>query len=198
MRSRKFMLMAVAITAVAVLAVPASAAAAEWLHEGKPFKEHVDMKLGGGEFVEIGEAGAKDAMLCESSNLTISTEGGSTGQASYEVKPASCMGLAGRLEGCTATAVKTTGTPWPLTVNAADVTAEGVGVNYTLSAGCTIKTIEVSFPKLTLTPREEPSSINLFQWNTEGSGKVNGETAKIAYFGSQSFPDAEAGKYGIG
>ncbi len=197
MKLRKLSLLTVA-AAVAALAVPASASAAEWLHEGKPFKEQVEMKLAGGEFIEIGEAGEKDVMLCESSNLTISTEGGSTGQASYEVKPASCFGLAGRLEGCTATAVKTTGTPWALTVNAADVTAEGVGVNYTLSAGCAIKTIEVSFPKLTLTPREEPSSIDFFQWNTEGSGKVNGETAKIAYFSSQSFPEAEAGKYGIG
>lgn len=108
------------------------------------------------------------------------------------------MGLAGRLAGCTATAVKTTGTPWALTVNAADVSVAGVGVNYTLNSGCTIKTIEVSFSKVTLTPQEEPSSIKFFQWNTEGSGKVNGAAAKIAYFGSQSFPEAETGKYGIG
>lgn len=80
---RTYLPIVVALAAVAVLAIPASASAAEWLREGKPFKEHVEMKLAGGEFVEIGEAGEKDVMLCESSNLTISTEGGSTGQASY-------------------------------------------------------------------------------------------------------------------
>lgn len=196
--NRTYLLTLAALAAVAALAIPASASAAQWLHEGSAFKEKVEMPLTGGEFLEIGEGAEKDVMLCESSNLTISTEGGSTGQASYAVEPASCMGLAGRLAGCTATAVKVTGTPWALAVNATNVTAEGVGVNYTLNAGCTIKSIEVSFPKLTLTPQEEASSIKFFQWNQEGSGKVNGGTAAIAYFGSQSFSEAQSGKYGIG
>jgi hypothetical protein len=194
--NRMSLLIVAAVAAVAALAVPASASAAEWLHEGKPFKEHVEMKLAGGEVIEIGEK-EKDVMLCES-NLTITTEGGSTGQAGYEVKPATCVGLAGRLKECTATEVKTTGTPWALTVNATDLTAKGIKVDYTLNAGCAIKTIEVSAPELTVVPHEEPGSIDLFEWNTAGTGKVNGEASAISYFGSSSFPEAELGTYGIG
>jgi hypothetical protein len=191
MKVRKlFLLMAVA---VAVLAVPASASAAEFLHEGKPFKEHVEMKLTGGEVIETGGG----VMLCES-NLTITTEGGSSGVASYEVKPASCTGLAGNLEGCTVSEAKSTGTPWTVDVNAADLTATGFKVDYTFAKGCPVGTIEVSFPELTLVPFEEASSINLFEWSTEGPGKVDGKAAEIGYFGSASFPEEEFGTYGIG
>lgn len=195
--NRTYLLFLAAVAAVAALAIPASASAAEWLREGKPFAEAVEMKLTGGEVVELGEPGEKDVMLCES-NLTITTEGGSTGQANYSVAPASCMGLAGRLAECTATAISPTGTPWALTVNATDLTAKGVKVDYSLNAGCPIKTIEISIPELTVVPFEEPSSIRLFEWSTEVTGKVNGESAAVGYFGSSSFPEAEVGKYGIG
>lgn len=194
--NRIYLPIVAAVAAVAALAVPASATPGEWLHEGKPFAEKVEMPLTGGDFVEIGKEG-EDALLCQSSALTITTEGGSSGTASYEVTPGSCMGLSGRLAGCSVTAAEATGS-WSLAVNTTDVTAKGVKVTYSLNAGCAIETIEVNFPELTLKPQEEASSIKFFQWNASGSGKVDGEAATIGYFGTQSYSEAQSGKFGIG
>lgn len=194
--NRIYLLVLAAVAAAAALAVPASATSGEWLHEGKPFAEKVEMPLTGGEFIEIGKEG-ENALVCQSSTLTITTEGGSGGLGSYEVDPGSCMGLSGGFAGCSVTAAETSGT-WSLAVNTTDVTAEGVKVNYTLNAGCAIETMEVNFPKLTLKPQEEASSIKYFQWNASGSGKVNGEAATIGYFGTQSYGEAQTGKFGIG
>ena len=195
MKLRKLFLLvaAAAVAVVAVAVVPSSAATGEWLDQGEPFNEHREMKLTGGEVIEVGGG----VLLCESS-LTIATEGGSTGEASYAVIPASCVGLAGNLEGCTVSEAVASGTPWAVAVNTTDLTVSGVKVNYTLAKGCAVGTIEVNVPALTLTPHEEPGSINLFGWKAEGPGKVDGAKAEINYSGSASFPEAELGTYGIG
>jgi len=184
---------AAAVAVVAVAAVPSSAATGEWLDGGKPFKEHREMKLAGGEVIEVGGG----VLLCES-NLTITTEGGSEGEEGYEVKPGTCVGLAGNLEGCTVSEAKTTGTPWAVGVNTTDLTVSGVKVAYAFAEGCAVGTIEVSVPALTLTPHEEPGSINFFGWKAEGPGKVDGKAAELVYSGTASFPEAELGTYGIG
>jgi hypothetical protein len=183
--------------AVAMLAVPASALAAQWLDGGKSFKEHREMKLAGGEVIELGEAGEKDVMLCESTP-TISTEGGSTGTLTDTVLPKTCTGLAGKLVGCTVSSVSTSGSPWAVTVNTVDATAKSVKFTYALAAGCSISSIEFTVPELKLVPLEEPSSIRGFQWSAEVSGKVNGATTAVGYFGSGNLPEGEFGTYGIG
>jgi hypothetical protein len=195
MKLRKlFLLMLAAVAAVAALAVPASASAAVWLHEGKPFEEHVEMNLSGGDTIEAGG----NVLLCFSSSGTITTEGGSTGQLSYEVNPESCIGLAGEIEGCTATEVSTTGTPWTLHVNAEDVTATAVEVEYLLDPGCSVQSIGVDFPELTLVPEPNPEAFNLFRWSQAGPGEVDGEPTEVEYFGSLSLAEEELGTYGIG
>lgn len=194
MKLRKSLLLTV--VAVLVLAVPASALAAQWLDGGKSFKEKRELKMTTGEVIELGEAGKKDVMLCES-NARITTEGGSTGTWTDSVLPATCTGLAGKLVGCTVSKVETTGSPWSVTVNATDATAKNVKFKYTLT-GCTITTIEFTVAELTLVPFNEASSISGFEWNTEVSGKVNGTTTAVGYFGSGSLPEKEAGTYGIG
>jgi hypothetical protein len=197
MKFRKLILAAAAAAAVAALAVvagPVSATSSVWLHEGKPLEKHVELPLAGGEIIEVGGG----VLLCEST-ATLTTEGGSTGKiTNYNVNKASCTGLAGNLEGCEVTAAEATGLPWSVTVNTADLTAKGVKVDYTFNKGCAVGNIELNFPELTLTPYEEAKAFRLFEFSTEGTGKVDGKEATIGYFGSLQLPEAEFETYGIG
>jgi hypothetical protein len=183
--------------AVLVLAVPASALAAQWLDGGKSFKEKRELKMTSGEVIEVGAAGKKDVMLCES-NTKITTEGGSTGTLTDSILTGTCTGLAGKLVGCTVSKVETSGSPWSVAVKTTDAAASNVKYKYTFAAGCSISTIEFTVAELTLVPLEEPSSIRGFQWNTEVSGKVNGTTTPVGFFGSGTLPEKEFGTYGIG
>lgn len=137
------------------------------------------------------------AMVCEAS-ATMTTKGGNTAQiTAYDVKEASCVGLAGNLEGCEVTAATPKDLPWSVAVNTADLTAKEVKVDYSFDKACGIQKIEVSFPSLTLTP-EEPSAIRLFHFNQEGTAKVDGKEALFNNGGSLSLPEELFDKYGIG
>jgi len=194
MKKAKYGLLALtAAIVVAVLALPASADTSGWLHGEKPLEGHVTMATTGGEVIEFGGS----VLVCETA-ASITTEGGSSAQiTSYSVSKASCAGVAGELEGCTVTAATSTGLPWSLAVNTADLTAGEVRVDYSLNEACPIDKIETSFPELTLTP-EEPSAINLFRFSQEGTAKVDGKATTIGYFGSLNLPEEEFGTYGIG
>lgn len=194
MKKSKYALLALAAAVVvAVLALPASADTSVWLHEGEPLEESAELGLTGGEVIEFGGS----VLVCETS-ATIATEGGSTAQiTSYSVNKASCAGVAGQLEGCTATAATTTGLPWSVTVNTADLTADEVRVDYSFNEACPIDKVETNFAELTLTP-EEANAINLFRFSQEGTAKVDGKETAIGYFGSLSMPEEELGTYGIG
>ena len=195
MKNRKhaLLVMASALVAMAVLALPASASAAVWKHEGKTLEKKAELSLTGGEFIEVSGA----VMLCEST-ATMTTEGGSTAKiTAYDVKEATCVGLAGKLEGCEVTAATPTGLSWSVAVNSVDLTAKEVAVDYTFNKACAIQKIETSFPKLTLTP-EEPSAIRSFHFNQEGTAKVDGKEASLAYSGLLQLPENEFDTYGIG
>lgn len=193
--NRKHVLLAVAsaLVAVAALALPASATTSVWLYEGEPLEEHAELSLTGGELFEVSES----VMLCEAS-ATMTTEGGSTAQVTaYDVNEASCVGLAGKLEGCEVTSATPKGLPWGVAVNTADLTASEVKVDYSFDKACGIGKIEASFPELTLTP-EEPSAIRLFHFNQKGTAKVDGKEASFNNGGSLSLPEEDFDKYGIG
>jgi hypothetical protein len=182
-----------ALAAMAALALPASASASVWMHEGKALGEHVELSLTGGELFEV----SGSAMLCNTS-ATMATEGGSTAQiTAYSIDKASCLGLGGSLEGCEVTTATVTGLPWSVTVNSVDLTAEKVGLSYSFNKACGIQKIEMSFPELTLTP-EEPSAIRRFHFNQEGTAKVDGKEASLTDGGLLELPEAEFDKYGIG
>lgn len=195
MKNRKHALLvaASALAAMAALALPASASASVWLFEGKALEKQVELPLAGGELFEVSGA----AMICEAS-ATMTTEGGSTAQiTAYDVKEASCVGLAGKLEGCEVTAATPKGLPWSVAVNTADLTAKEVKVDYSFDKACGIQKIEASFSSLTLTP-EEPSAIRAFHFNQEGTAKVDGKEASFNNGGSLQLPEELFDKYGIG
>lgn len=184
---------ACAVVAVAATVLPASASASVWQKEGAPLKEKVEFALTGGEVIEVGGG----VMFCNNS-ATMTTEGGSSAQiTAFDVAEASCMGVAGNLEGCNVTTATPKGLPWSVTVNTADLTAKEVGVTYSLNEACAVHKIEVSFANLTLTP-EEPSAIRFFHFNQEGTGKVDGKEAALSFGGVLELPEGDFDKYGIG
>ncbi|HET7443913.1 MAG TPA: hypothetical protein VFJ57_04575 [Solirubrobacterales bacterium] len=191
--NRTYLLILAAVAAVAALAIPASASAAVWLQEGKALEKTAEFNASGGEVIEVGGG----VMLCESS-AAFKAEKGSTGTVGYVAAPASCVGLAGNLAECTATAAGSTGGPWTVHVNTTDLTVTGWKVDYAFNAGCAVETVETSFPELKLTPREDPEAFNLLEFSGSGTAKVDGKEAELGYFGSLSLPEEEFGKYGIG
>lgn len=187
------LILAGAAAVVAALALPAAATTSVWLHEGEPLEESAELAPSGGEVIEFGGS----VLVCEAS-ATIATEGGGTAQlTSYSVSKASCAGVAGQLEGCTVTAATSTGLPWSVAVNTADLTADEVRVDYSFDEACPIDEIETSFAELTLTP-EEANAIDLFRFSQEGTAKVDGKETAIGYFGSLNMPEEDFGTYGIG
>jgi hypothetical protein len=195
-KSRKGIAIAVtALVAVAAMVGAASALAGVWKHEGKELKEKITLPMTGGEVIEI-ESGAS-VLLCNSS-ATMTTEGGSTASiTAFEVEKSGCIGLAGKFEGCTVSAATPKTLPYSVTVGSSTLTAKGFGVTYTMNAGCSITSVETSYPELTLTP-EEPSAIRLFHFGQTATGKVNGSSASITDGGAWQLPEAESGTYGIG
>jgi hypothetical protein len=182
-----------ALGAMAALALPASASASIWLRNGKPLEEKVELALTGGEALEVSGA----TLLCNSS-ATMTTEGGSTAQiTAYNVEETSCIGFAGKLEGCEVTSATPQGLPWSIAVNSVDLTAKGFGVDYSFDEACSIHKIEVSFPSLTVTP-EEPSAIRLFHFKGEGNANVDGKETEIADTGAFQPPEEDLGVFGIG
>lgn len=195
-KSRKRRVFAVTgLVALAALVVAASALAGVWKHEGKEFKEKVTFSMTGGEIVEI-ESGAS-ALACNST-VTMTTEGGSTASiTAFAVNNASCEGFSGKFVGCTVTATTPKTLPYSVTVGSTTLTAKNFGVTYTMNSGCSIKSVEASYPELTLFP-EEPSAITFFHFGQTATGKVNGSSASVTDGGTWLLSESQAGKYGIG
>jgi hypothetical protein len=193
MRKSKKALFAAVLAAVAILALPALASAAVWQHKGEALKTKVELALTGSEVIETSGA----VLLCNV-NATMTTEGGSTAKiTAYNVEKASCIGLAGKLEGCEVTAVAAKGLPWTVSVNTSDLTAKEVKVEYTFNKTCGIQKIETNFSKLTLTP-EEPKAIRLFHFGQAGTAKVDGKEASLTASGTLNLPEKDLETYGIG
>ena len=179
--------------AIAVLAGPASASAAVWLHNGAPFSESREQSLRGGEVVQV-PAGA---FLCNA-EATLTTAGGSTAQiTAYNVELASCSGLLGEFNGCEVTAASVENLPWNVTVNTVDLTAGKVGITYSFDEGCPIHKVAAGFPEVLL-PLEAPEAIRNFNFSQEGVGRVDGEEGWLIDSGVLQLPEEEFGTYGIG
>lgn len=195
-KSRKRLVIAVtALVAIAALVGAASALAGVWKHEGAELKEETTFVMTGGEVIEV-EGGAS-VLLCNST-VTMTTSGGSTASiTAFEVEKSSCVGLAGKFEGCTVSSVTPQTLPYGVTVGSSTLTVKGFGATYTMNAGCEISSVEAAYPELTLTA-EEPSSIRLFHFGQTATGKVNGSSASVTDGGAWQLSEAQSGQYRIG
>ena len=176
-------LLAVLPLAACLLAVTASPAiSAVWKHHHTNLTKAVEIGLSGGEVFEIGTGG----MSCEVF-ATIATSGGSVGTIKkWEVK--NCSGGFGSLAGCEVLATEAKGLPWPLHVNATDLSVTNVRIRRTFKAGCAVKEIDKTVTlTMTLIP---PSTITEIEFV--------GSSVGYKMFGSFTLDPPSSGTYGIG
>jgi hypothetical protein len=192
MTSRRMGLFALVAVIALALAGSATAAAAEWKHEGAALEEHVEIGLFGSQ-VFTTEAGT---MICEA-EATLTTEGGSTGSLT-NFKTTKCMGLTGSMMGCTVVSSRQPNGPWAVDVNATDLTATNVTLLRTFNSGCPVQQIESTIPELTYV-LVEPEAITEIEYFGNGSASVNGGPAgEYEEFGSWFVAGEASGTYGIG
>jgi hypothetical protein len=188
MKGNRTKLLVGAIAAIAVLAVPATALASVWKHNGSNLEEFVEIGLTGGEIFEIAPTGEqKNGMLCEV-HATLTTEGGEEGKiTAFETK--SCGNGFGSFAKCELASSKAEELPWPVEVNASDLTIVGWHTKRTFKAGCGTTELNKAVGEVTLT-LHTPSAITEMEW----LGEITGYKTR----GSFSVDAPNSGKYGIG
>lgn len=189
MKDNGRLLLVAAIAALALLAVPASASASVWKHEGSDVEEFVSIGLTGGEFFEIAPTGeTKNGMFCNV-HATLTTEGGSTGKiTAFETEK--CEGF-GSLAECELKKESTepTGLNWTVDVNASDLTITGWHTMRAFKAGCSVSELDKTIGSVTVT-LDTPSAIAEMEW----LGEITGYKTR----GSFSVDSPNSGTYGIG
>jgi hypothetical protein len=142
------LLIGVALSAVAV-AIPASASAAEWTHEGKAFKKHVEIGISGVESLK--SMGAE--LECEF-HATITTEGGTASKMTkFEPTGETCSGT-GIFGACPVILTKVTHLPWKIDIQENDITVTGVEIYKTYAFGCLVESTETTTGNMTITLNE--------------------------------------------
>jgi len=178
--SNKRLLLAGAIAALALLAVPAIALAAVWKDKGVNVTKFSEMTLSGGEIFEIS---AGNGMNCKVS-ATLTTEGGSTGKIT-KWSVVECPKGFGSFTSCTLKSAEAKSLPWTVTVNAADLTISNMRVRRTFNGGCAEIDKTITSTTVTL---NTPTAITEMEFaGTNGTYKSVG-----------SFSVTPAGTYGIG
>lgn len=131
MSGNKRLLLAGAIAALVLLAVPALALAAVWKDKGVNVTKFSEMTLAGGEIFEVSEG---NGMNCKIS-ATLTTEGGSTGKITKWTVTECPKGF-GTFTSCTVKTAEAKGLPWTVTVNSSDLTITNLRVKRTFNGGC--------------------------------------------------------------
>lgn len=185
MKINRRLLLAGAIAAVAVLAIPALASASVWKHGGSNLKKFVEIGLTGGELFETS---AENGMSCEL-HATLTTEGGSTGKITkFETKK--CPTGFGSFAKCELNTAEAKGLPWTVDVNTSDLTITGWHTKRTFKGtGCEAGELDKTVGSVTMT-LETPSAISEMEWLAEITGYSTG--------GSFVVDGANKGTYGIG
>jgi len=190
--NRVLLLTAVALTALA-FAISASASAAEWTHEGKSFKKHVEIGISGVETVK--SLGAE--LECEF-HTTITTEGGSTAQITkFEITGETCVG-SGIFGACPVILTKVTHLPWKIDIQGNDLTITGVEIYKTYAPGCLVESTETTTGKMTIT-LNEAGKLNSGNFHYQPQTDINGSGEYATEVsGPYQVAEPNAGTYGIG
>jgi hypothetical protein len=184
METNRRLLLAGAIAAVVVLAVPALALASVWKDKGTNVTKFVEIGLTGGE---IFEAPSGSGMSCEI-HAVLTTEGGSTGKITkFETRQ--CPTGFGEFSGCELATASAKGLPWTVHVNASDLTITGWHTKRTFSAGCPTAELDKTIASMTV-GLETPTAITELEFE--------GETTGYKTFGSFEVDAPNSGTYGIG
>jgi hypothetical protein len=183
MKSKKLLLIAGSIAAVVMLAVPASALASVWTHEGEEVSEFIEFAAIGGELFETTSG---NGMSCEA-RAVFTTEGGTTGKVTkFEIKK--CPTGFGSFAGCKLKTAEALGLPWTTHTNGEDLTITNMRTKRTFES-CGTSELDKTITSTTVT-LETPSEINEMNF----SGSTSGYTTN----GTITVEGADNGTYGIG
>ena len=187
----KAKLAVISMAAVAFLAMPETASAGVWLHEGVELAAIANVEMVGSvEFEFTMVPGTK--FICGEVFADLEAKpGGGGGINAFERETLSCGGE-GLYEGCTLAAHSEPGLPWAVTVNENDVSVKNVRLNYVFDKGCFLEEAQVKIPTMTLTP-DNQEAITEFTISGEG---VDQSTLLPVKISGTLFP-AEAETYGI-
>jgi hypothetical protein len=184
MRIDRRLLVASAIAAVVMLAVPAMALASVWKDKGVNVTKFVEIGLSGGE---IFETTAGNGMSCEL-HATLTTEGGNTGKITkFETKK--CTTGFGEFAGCELNTAEAKGLPWTVHVNTSDLTITNLHTKRTFKAGCKTAELDKTIGSTAVT-LETPTAITEMEFL--------GEIAGYKTAGSFTVDGTNSGTYGIG
>jgi hypothetical protein len=187
MKANRRLLLAGAIAAAVILAVPAMALASVWKDGSTKVEKLVEIGLTGTEIFETAPTGeTKNGMIC-SVHATLTTEGGSEGKISkFETK--SCGSGFGSFAKCELSTNEGK-TPWNIDVNTSDLTITGWHTKRTFKTGCPTTELNKTVTSVTVT-LNTPAAITEMEWK----GEITGYTTR----GSFSVDAPNSGTYGIG
>jgi hypothetical protein len=193
MKNNRRLLLASAIAALVVLAVPALALASVWKDHGTNVTKFVELTMNGGE---IFETTAGNGMSCEI-HATLTTEGGSEAKITKFSIP-KCTGTFGSFATtkCELNVGEAKGLPWKVTVNSTDLTVTNWRTRHTFK-GAECKEAELDKTISSMTVTLEPSTTEISTLNFDGK-ILEGETQKYRTLGSLTIEGTNNGTYGIG
>lgn len=184
MKINKRVMLAGAIAAVALLAVPAFALSAVWKDKGVNVTKFVEFAGLGGEIFETTEG---NGMNCEV-RAVFTTEGGSTAKVTkFEIKK--CPTGFGTFKGCELATAEAKGLPWTVHVNASDLTITNLRTRRTFKAGCATAELDKTIGSVTVT-LDSTTAISTMEF----SGSIAGYKST----GSLTIEGTNKGTYGIG
>ncbi|HET8863510.1 MAG TPA: hypothetical protein VFM94_09705 [Solirubrobacterales bacterium] len=197
MKGNKRLLIAGAITALAVLAVPALALSAVWKDHGTNVTKSIELKMSGGE---IFETTAGNGMNCEVS-ATLITEGGSTGEITkFEIKKCPEAFGSFKTTKCEFNTGAGKGLPWTVDVNATDLTVTKWRTQHTFK-GTSCKEPELDKTITSMTVTLEPSTTEISDLLYDGDITEEIEKVKVQKYrtaGTLTIEGANNKTYGIG
>lgn len=190
MKSKRRLLIAGVIAAVAVLAIPALALATVWRDHGTEVTKSFELTLNGGE---IFETTAGNGMSCEV-HATLTSEGKATGKITkFEIKK--CPTGFGTFAKCEFSKGEAKGLPWTVDLNATDLTITKMRLVHIQKAGCATLEVDKTIENMTVTLQPSTTEISELLYD----GKIlSGEEQLYRSFGTLTIEGTNNGTYGIG
>lgn len=196
MKSNRRLLLAGAIAAVVVFAVPALALATVWKDHGTNVTKFVELTMNGGE---IFETTLGNGMSCEV-HATLTTEGGSTGKITkFEIKK--CQSGFGTFAKCELNTAEGKGLPWTVDVKETDLVVTNWRTKRTFKgAECKEGELEKTIASMTVTLA--PSTTEISELNYDGritdEEKEKEPVQTYRTFGTLTIEGTNNKTYGIG
>jgi hypothetical protein len=195
MKSNRRLLLASAIAAMVMLAVPALALAAVWKDKnGTNVTKFTEFTMNGAELLETTAGNGIDCEI----HATMTTEGGSTAKITkFEVKK--CEGTFGSFKTtkCELNVGEGKGLPWTVDVNPTDLTVTNWRTKHTFK-GAECKEPELDKTIASMTVTLEPNTTEATGLGFDGKIENEKKEQLFRTFGSLTIEGANSGTYGIG